>query len=96
MAMDPNSLAFAIVNNYKRELRAAFPSVVKSVTVKQIPKEDGTFEYRTTNVTGPAEIDEERFAPLAKAIAQAIVDHINSSAEADDTDPTNGGKWRIL
>ena len=96
MSMDADSLATLIVSNYKREMREAFPSVVKSVNIEQVPKEDGTLEYQIENVTGPAEVDEARFRPLAKAIAAAIVSHLNSSAEADDTDPTNGGKWRIL
>jgi len=95
MAMDIDSLTEAIVTNYSAEMKASFPEVVKSVTVEQIPKEDGSFEYETTPQMGPVEVDEAKFRPMAKAIAKAVIEHIQSSAYADDNDGTAGGDWRI-
>lgn len=95
MAMDIDSLTDTIVANYSAEMRAAFPEVVKSVTVEQVPKEDGSFEYNTTPQMGPVEVDEAKFRPMARAIAKAVIEHLQSSAYADDTDAGAGGQWRI-
>ena len=94
MAMDADSLAKSIVANYTAEMKATFPDVVKSVTVEQIPKEDGSFEFNTTPVMGPVEVDEAKIMPLAKAIAKGVVEHLESSAEANDI--AAGLKWRII
>lgn len=94
MAMDIDSLTESIVQNYSSEMKAAFPEVVKSVTVEQVPKEDGSFEYNTTPQTGPVEVDEAKFRPMARAIAKAVIEHLQSSAYADDTS-VNPGQWRI-
>jgi hypothetical protein len=94
MSMDVHSLTEAIVTTYSLEMKNAFPEVLKSVTVEQIPKEDGSFEYTTTPTMGPVEVDEAKFRPLARAIAKAVIEHIASSAEAVDTS-TAPGRWRI-
>ena len=94
MSMDVDSLTETIVSSYTAEMKAAFPEVVKSVTVEQIPKEDGSFEYNTTPQMGPVEVDEAKFRPLAKAIAKSVIEHLQSSAIADDTS-INPGQWRI-
>lgn len=92
--MNIDSLTETIVVNYSAEMKAAFPEVVKSVTVEQIPKEDGSFEYKTTPHMGPVEVDEAKFRPMARAIARAVIEHLQSSAYADDTS-VNPGQWRI-
>lgn len=94
MTMSVDSLTESIVSLYKLEAAAAFPQMTKSVTVGQIPKEDGSFEYSVTAVKGPAEVDEDKFRPLAKAIAQAVIEHLKSSAEAVDGG-FGTGRWRI-
>lgn len=63
--------------------------------VSQTPKEDGTLETAVTFSSGPVVVDREKVMPLARAIAQAVVDHIKTHAEVQDLDPTNGGTWRI-
>jgi hypothetical protein len=93
MSMSISSLTEAIVATYKLEMRVAFPAIVKSVTVEQIPKEDGSFEYNVIPVMGPVEVDEARFRPMAKAIAKAVIEHIASSAEAIDVIASE--RWRI-
>jgi hypothetical protein len=94
MSMDVDSLAASIVANYRAEMAVAFPETVKSVTVEQIPKEDGSFEFSTNPVTGPAEVDEAKFLPMARAIAKSVIEHLESSAEAVEPSPGTD-RWRI-
>ena len=93
MALDPLTLTQTIVSKYKAKMSAAFPDIVKGGTVVQIPKEDGSTEYQTVEQRGPMEINEEGFRPLAEAVAEAVIEHLKSSGQVDDT--TAGSKWRI-
>lgn len=95
MALDETALADAIVAAYTVEMKAAFPEVVKSVTVEQVPKEDGSFEYETSPELGPVEVDEAKFRPTAVAIARAVIEHLKSSAEAVEPSPGTA-RWRIV
>lgn len=79
MALDPAVLAQLALGKYKAKMAAAFPDVVKGGTVEQIPKEDGTVEFRSEEQRGPMEIDEEGILPLFEAMAEAVVEHLKSS-----------------
>lgn len=81
MALDSNAIAQIALGRYKAKMAAAFPDVVKGGTVEQIPKEDGTVEFQSTEQRGPMEIDEEGILPLLEAMAEAVVEHLKSSGE---------------
>ncbi len=93
MAMDATELSAKIVALFRDQARTLYPDVVKSVTVRPVPREDGTMDYDVTENRGPLEVDTNAIVPLANAIALAVIDHIQDSAEVDDT--VAGQKWRI-
>ena len=93
MALDTLALTQTIISKYKAKMSEAFPDVVKGGTVTQIPKEDGSTEYKVVEQRGPMEIDEEGFRPLAEAIAESVIEHLRSNGQVNDT--TAGQNWRI-
>lgn len=93
MALDATTLTDLIVSKYKEVIEQG-DDVVKDVTVTPIPQANGTTKIELNTEMGPPELDEKTFRPLAQAIATAVVAHLQSSAEADDTAADE--KWRIL
>lgn len=93
MALDATRLESRIISIFRATIRSLYPDVVKEVTVREIPKNDGTIDHEIVEHRGPLEVEERHMIPLARAIAQAVVEEINSSAEVDDT--VAGRFWRV-
>jgi hypothetical protein len=93
MALSADKLERRIINIFRTTVRSLYPDVVKSVTILEIPKSDGTVKHEVTENRGPLEIEEKNLIPLARAIAQAVVEEITSGAEVSDT--TAAQTWRI-
>lgn len=79
MALDATMLTQIALGKYVAKMATAFPDVVKGGTVEQVPKEDGTVEFVSTEQRGPVEVDEDGIKPLIEAIAEAIVEHLISN-----------------
>lgn len=93
MAMDATRLEQRIIGIFRTTARSLYPDVVKSVTVREIPKNDGTIGHEVVEHRGPLEVDVTSLVPLARAIAQAVVEEITSGAEVEDTVAVQ--TWRI-
>ena len=95
MALDATRLENRFISIFRSTVKQLYPNVVKKVDVREIKKEDGTLDHEITEERGPLEIEDQYLVPLARAMAQAVVEEITAGAEVDDTDPTNGGTWRV-
>lgn len=93
MAMDANRLEQRIISIFRTTVRSLYPDVVKEVTVREIPKDDGSVSHEIVEHRGPLEVEERHMVPLARAIALAVVEEITSGAEVVDTTATE--TWRI-
>jgi hypothetical protein len=93
MALNATRLERRIVSTFRATVRSLYPDVVRSVTVREIPKSDGTMDHEVTENRGPLEIEEKHLIPLARAIAQAVVEEIKSGAEVSDAAAAQ--TWRI-
>lgn len=80
MTLSASILTDLIVSKYKEVIESG-EDVIKDVIVTPVPQEDGTTEVELNSEMGPPELDEKSFRPLAQAIAEALVTHIQSSAE---------------
>lgn len=80
MALDAEVLAELAFSKYQGNLRNQFPEVVKSRTVVERPRADGSTDYSFNEEIGPAEVKREDIMPLLSAFAEAIVEHINEHA----------------
>ena len=96
MAMNSDELGERIVDAMEL-LHSSQPETKIGVNVIQTPKEDGTLDTTIEDVMGRPEFNRAAITPLAYAIAQAVVEHITSHAEVDDTGSagTPAGTWRI-
>lgn len=93
MAMRPDELEERILDIMETEHAAANSDAIVGVNVTQTPKEDGTLESEIEYETGTPPFDKEGARPLARAIAQAVVEHITSNAAITGTGV--GADWRI-
>lgn len=96
MAMDASVLEDAIISVLKEVTPQLLPDVVKGVEVSEVPLEDGSSNYETTEQRGPAEVTEDGESstrPLARAIATAVIEHITANAAITGTGV--GDDWRI-
>ena len=75
------------------EYAAAHQHDMTGAQVVQTPQEDGTVKSEITFQYGSPSFDPEDTRPLARAIAQAVVEHIGSHAEVTGTGV--GADWRI-
>lgn len=87
--MDATALEDSIINIMRREHNATNTDEVIGATIVQTPKEDGTIESTVELERGTPPFNREAVVVLARAIAQAVVQHITSHADVD------GGTWRI-
>lgn len=81
MALSSTVLAELAFVKYQEKMREQFPEVVKSRTVLEIPRADGSTDYEFQEETGPIEIKQEDIMPLLSALAEAIVEHMTEHAE---------------
>jgi len=95
MALDPTRLETRFISLFRSITRQLYPDVVKNVRVREVKQDDGTMRSEVSEERGPLEIDEQALVPLARAMAQAVCEEIAAGAEVADTDPTNGGTWRV-
>jgi len=93
VSLSATRLEQRIISIFRVTARSLYPDVVKSVSVRQVPKSDGTVDVELTEHRGPLEVDERYMIPLARAIAQAVVEEIKSGAEVEDTVALQ--TWRI-
>ena len=96
MTMDAEVLEEAIIDVLKEVTPQLLPDTVKGVEVTEVPLEDGSSNFETTEQRGPAEVTEEGEAatrPLARAIATAVIEHITANAVI--TGSGVGTDWRI-
>lgn len=93
MALDDTILEDRIIDIMETEHAAANSDAVVGVEVTQTPQEDGTLESEIEYRRGTPPFDREGVRPLARAIAQAVVEHIASNAEITGTGV--GADWRI-
>jgi len=80
MALSATVLAELAFLKYQTNMRDQFAEVVKSRTVVERPREDGSTDYTFNEEVGPIEIKREDIMPLLSALAEAIVEHINEHA----------------
>jgi hypothetical protein len=92
--LNSKSLADSLISIYRIKLAQSKP-VVKNVTAEAIPIPGGGTNYELTKQMGPPEFDEELFRPLAEAIAEAVVSHIQSSSEVADNLAIPPSVWRV-
>jgi hypothetical protein len=90
--LSSSSLADAIISAYRIKLSES-KQVVKNVTATATPIPGGGTNYEINKQMGPPEFDEELFRPLAEAIAEAVVSHIQSSSEVEDLSALS--IWRV-
>lgn len=95
VGLDATRLENKIISVFRSVTKQLYPDVVKKVTVREVTKDDGTLDHEIDEETGPLEVDDRYLVPLARAISQAVVEEIRAGAEVADTDPTNGGTWRV-
>lgn len=93
MALDANRLEQRIITIFRATVRSLYPDVVKGVTVKEVPKADGTVGHEIEEQRGPLELEDRHLIPMARAIAQAVVEEITSGAEVPDTAAAQ--TWRV-
>lgn len=80
MSMDKSTLENLIVKGVQDAFSALYPDVVVSVDVQQIPKEDGSTDFKVTETRGPMKPDEKAIRALARGIAHGIVEHLKEHA----------------
>jgi hypothetical protein len=97
MAMNATRLENLIIARLKINAPAMFPDVVKSVTVQEHPRQDGTISFEVVERRGPMEVDEASLRPFARSIAEAVIAEITAGAEVDDqgVPAAPAGTWRI-
>jgi len=94
--MDAQALADLIQARLSRLLQQSLTDVVVGFDVSQVPRDDGTISYTVLERRGTRSLTDEemeRMRPMAQAIAEAVVEHITSHAQANDT--VAGAAWRI-
>lgn len=96
MALDAQCLGESIVDAIER-FNALQPDTQVGVTVRQVPKEDGTLDTVVEPIMGRPPFNRAGVEPLAYAIANAVVEHLTSHADIIDngTVITPAGTWRI-
>ena len=95
MALDATRLENRFISLFRSISKQLYPNVVKKVDVREVTKDDGTVDHEITEERGPLEIEDQYLVPLARAMAQAVVEEITAGAEVDDTDAVSGGTWRV-
>jgi hypothetical protein len=97
MAMNAGELEISIIDILEREHNAINTDEVIGAEIVQTPKEDGTLESTIEFERGTPPFDRTIVVPLARAIAQAVVQHITANAEVGDSGSagTPAGTWRI-
>lgn len=93
VALDASRLENRILGIFRATVRSLYPDVVKSVSVREIPKSDGSVDHEIVEHRGPLEMEERHLVPLARAIAQAVVEEIKAGAEVQDT--VAAQTWRV-
>lgn len=93
MTMLASELERVIITKVQQSTRSLKPNEVLDVKVTQTPREDGSVEYNTEERRGPIEIKEEDLRPLARGIAEALVEFLSASATITGTGV--GSDWRI-
>lgn len=88
-----SELERVIITKVQQSTRSLKPNEVLDVKVTQTPREDGSVEYNTEERRGPIEIKEEDLRPLARGIAEALVEFLSASATITGTGV--GSDWRI-
>jgi hypothetical protein len=86
MALDADVFADLAESYIQEEMESAFPDIIKSVSVSETPRDDGSIETVVTQNHGPPEIDREKIRPVFRAIGRAIVEVLTENAEV------SGGK----
>jgi hypothetical protein len=97
MSMNAASLEDLIMSKLSTALRTTFDNVVVGYDVSQVPRDDGTLSYEVEERRGVITMTREqleKMRPMARAIAQAVVEHLTSHAQANDT--AAGQSWRIV
>lgn len=80
MAMNKDTLENLIVKGIQDAYSAMYPDEVLHVTVNQIPKEDGSTDFKLVEDRGPLKPDEKAIRALARGIAHGIVEHLREHA----------------
>lgn len=80
MSMDKRTLENLIVKGIQDAYSDLFPDVIVDVDVAQIPKEDGSTDYKITETRGPLKPEEKAIRALARGIAHGIVEHLKEHA----------------
>jgi len=91
--LNATALETQILELYAQELAGAFPDVLKGVEIERVSREDGTEQITVVERRGPIEVDANKLRPLARAIAQAVVQHLVTHGEA--VDPAGVANWRL-
>lgn len=80
MSMDKVTLENLITKGIQDAYSQLFPDVIVNVEVAQIPKEDGSSDFKITETRGPLKPDENAIRALARGIAHGIVEHLREHA----------------
>lgn len=93
MTMRASELERVIITKVQQATRSLKSNEVLDVKVTQTPREDGSVEYNIEERRGPVEIKEEDLRPLARGVAEAVVEFLTASATITGTGV--GSDWRI-
>ena len=88
MALDKDKLENAILDRLRIVTPQILDDEILNVEVTETEKPDGSVEYDTQEVRGPVTLDPkglEKMRPLARAIAEAVIDQIINNAETNLT-----------
>lgn len=86
MALDPVLLEESILDVMEEVIPVLLPDEIQDVEVTEEQQPDGSTSYNSTTTTGPAQFGEDgrkSTRPLARAIAQAVIDHFIAHASVD-------------
>jgi len=95
MPLDASSLERLIIDIFRREVSQQYSDVVKGMEIETTQREDGTTSYEVVEIRGALEVRAHEMRPLARAIAQAVVQHFSQHAEVDDPVTPTNERWRI-
>lgn len=84
MGLSAAVLAESAFAKYREKMEEQHPNVVKSRKMSKIPRADGSVDYAFQEDVGPIEVRREAIMPLLSALAEAIVEHVEASAEVYD------------
>ena len=89
MALDADILEQAILDTLRAQTPVILSDEVLGVDVLVDTDAEGNQLYSTQETRGPVILDADgikKMRPLARAIAQACIDHFKSHGEVDDTE----------